>query len=111
MLSLWKKRNRESQGKTETESLLQEENPVKHEIVILGIGCAKCNEMENNTKKAVAELNMNEEVKHITDLVEIVGHGVTSIPALVIDGKVLSVGDVISVAKIKELIQERRNMT
>lgn len=82
----------------------------KKEIIILGLGCVKCNEMENNTKKAVQELNISEEVRHVTDLDEIVSYGVFSIPALVIDGTVISTGKVLSVNEIKEVLKQHRPM-
>lgn len=86
------------------------ENREQKEILILGLGCVKCNEMEKNTKKAVEELNLSENVRHVTDLNEIVGYGVVSIPALVIDGAVISTGRVLSVSEIKEALKQYRKV-
>ena len=74
-------------------------------IEILGTGCKKCQHLEANAKEAVANLNLTAEVLHITDPVEIAMRGVMSIPALIIDGKVVSKGQVISSEQIQSLLQ------
>ncbi|ASM38340.1 MAG: thioredoxin family protein [Campylobacter sputorum] len=75
-------------------------------IKILGTGCKKCNELEANTLLALKKLDINEKVGHIKDLVKITEYGVVSIPALVVDEKVLSCGRVLSVKEIVNLIKE-----
>ncbi|ASM39964.1 thioredoxin family protein [Campylobacter sp. RM12327] len=80
-------------------------------IKILGTGCKKCNELESNTLLALKELDMDEKVGHIKDLVKIVGYGVMSTPALLIDEKVLSYGRVLSVKEIVNLIKENFNLS
>lgn len=74
-------------------------------IEILGTGCKKCRQLEINTKAAVANLNLTAEVAHITDPVEIAKRGVMSTPALAINGKVVSKGQVISPEQIQPLLQ------
>ena len=73
-------------------------------IQILGPGCAKCKKLVENTMAAVDELGAECNVEKITDINEIVAKGVMSTPALVIDGDVKTVGKVLSVEQIKELI-------
>ena len=55
-------------------------------------------------------MNLSENVRHVTDLNEIVGYGVVSIPALVIDGAVISTGKVLSVSEIKEVLKQYRKI-
>lgn len=73
-------------------------------IKILGSGCAKCMELEKATRTAISELQLNYEVDHITDFAEIASYGVMSTPALVLDGKVISYGKVLTVKEVKELL-------
>lgn len=74
-------------------------------IEILGAGCKKCQQLEANAKQAVANLNLTAEVSHITDPVEIAMRGVMSTPAMAINGKVVSKGQVISTEQIQPLLQ------
>lgn len=73
-------------------------------IKVLGGGCAKCHELEENTKEALSELGIQEQVELITDFVVIATYGVMSTPALVVDGKVVSYGKVLKNDEIAKLI-------
>lgn len=80
-----------------------QEAPIK----VLGGGCAKCHELEANTKAALADLGLADGVQLITDFSKIAAYGVMSTPALVIDGKVVSMGKVLKAEEIKTLLQGR----
>ncbi|MBD2485027.1 thioredoxin family protein [Planktothrix sp. FACHB-1365] len=73
-------------------------------IEVLGTGCKKCQQLEANTQEALASLNLNADVLHITDPIEIAKRGVMSTPALVINGKVVSKGKVLTPAEIEPLL-------
>ena len=73
-------------------------------ILILGGGCARCNQVEENARKAVAELAIEANIGHVTELAEIIEFGVTSTPALVIDQQVVCSGRIPSIEEIKEFI-------
>jgi small redox-active disulfide protein 2 len=73
-------------------------------IEVLGTGCPKCMSMEQNVKKAVAELAVQAEVEKVTDIQQIIQRGVMSTPALVIDGKVVLQGKNPTVDQLKQLI-------
>lgn len=73
-------------------------------IEVLGTGCKKCQQLEAYTQEALASLNLNAEVLHITDPIEIAKRGVMSTPALVINGKVVSKGKVLTPAEIEPLL-------
>ena len=77
-------------------------------IKVLGGGCAKCHELQANTRTALARLGLDEEVQLITDFSIIATYGVMSTPALVVDGKVISYGKVLKKDKAKALIQKVR---
>lgn len=75
-------------------------------VKILGSGCAKCNDLEENVVKALKELGESTEVEHVTDFVTIASYGVMTTPALVVDGKVISYGKVLKVEEAVKLIKE-----
>ncbi len=75
-------------------------------IKILGSGCIKCNVLEENTKEALKDLGLNEEVGHIRDFAEIAAMGVMTTPALAVDDKVLSYGKVLNKEEIKKLLEK-----
>ncbi|MBF2018359.1 MAG: thioredoxin family protein [Rivularia sp. T60_A2020_040] len=74
-------------------------------IEVLGTGCKKCQQLEANAKEAIASLNLQAEILHITDPITIAQRGVMSTPALAINGKVVSKGKVIPSAEIESLLQ------
>jgi len=76
------------------------------EIKVLGPGCAQCNRLEKEIMEVMAEMNLAADIEHVTDIKEIGTHGVIGTPALIINGKVMSVGTVPTKAKIKDWLNE-----
>ncbi len=74
-------------------------------IEILGTGCPKCVQLENNAKKALEESDTKAELVKVTDIAEIMAYGVMSTPAIVIDGEVKAYGKTSTVDEIKEMIK------
>ncbi|HEY5113171.1 MAG TPA: thioredoxin family protein [Coriobacteriia bacterium] len=74
------------------------------EIKVLGSGCAKCNQLEEATKQAVARAGIDAQIEKVTDVVQIMGYGVMTTPALVVDGRVRVAGRVPSVEDIAALL-------
>jgi small redox-active disulfide protein 2 len=74
-------------------------------IEILGMGCAKCNQLAERTKDAVKELGIDAEVNKVQDIKTISNYGVLVTPALVVDGVVKIAGKLPKVQEIKELIK------
>jgi small redox-active disulfide protein 2 len=74
-------------------------------IEVLGSGCPKCMSLEQNVKKAIAELAVHAEVEKVTDIQQIIQKGVLSTPALVIDGRVVLQGKNPSIEQLKDLIK------
>ncbi|NCR56773.1 MAG: thioredoxin family protein [Microcystis aeruginosa LL13-06] len=75
-------------------------------LEILGTGCKKCQQLEANAKSAVTAQVITAQVSHITDPIEIAKRGVMSTPALVINGKVVSKGRVLSPEQIQSLLPQ-----
>lgn len=74
-------------------------------IEILGTGCSKCTTLEETVKQAVAMSGKFAQIEKVEDIMKIMEYGVMSTPGLVIDGKVVSTGKVLSVTEIVELIK------
>ncbi len=75
------------------------------EIKVLGPGCPKCKQTEQNVKNAIAEASVDATVEKVTDVMEIAGYGVFGTPAVVIDGEVKSVGKIPSKEDVKEWLK------
>jgi small redox-active disulfide protein 2 len=75
-------------------------------IIVLGSGCPNCRRLEENVKKAVAGMKLRASVGKVEDYAKIAEMGVMSVPALVVDGKVVLSGQVRSVAEITEILEE-----
>ena len=74
-------------------------------IEVLGMGCANCNRLYQNAVEAVKLSGKEIEVAKVEDIKKIMGYGVLSTPALVIDGLVKAAGKVPKVEDIKEWIK------
>ncbi len=75
-------------------------------IQVLGSGCNTCKKLYEITQKAIAELDLNENVEYITDVQRIVAMGLMQSPVLAINDKPALVGFTSDLEKIKKLIQE-----
>jgi small redox-active disulfide protein 2 len=75
------------------------------EIKVLGPGCANCKKLEKLVREAVDELRLDAQVQKVTDIKEIIAHGVMSTPALVVDGKVKMSGRVPGKEELKRLLR------
>ena len=73
-------------------------------IEILGTGCAKCTQLEAVVKQAVAKSGKFAQIEKVDDLMKIMEYQVVSTPGLVIDGKVVSTGKLLSVDEVIELM-------
>jgi len=74
-------------------------------IQILGTGCPKCHQLEQNARLAVSQLGLNAEVERVSDIREIMKFGVMMTPGLAVDGQVKSAGKVLSVEDVRKLLQ------
>lgn len=78
-------------------------------VKVLGGGCDKCNALESSVLEALKELGMDTTIEHVRDFAQIAAWGVMSTPALVVDGKVLSSGRVLSKDEAMALIRKARS--
>lgn len=77
-------------------------------VKVLGSGCAKCHQLEENVKNALEQLGMDTTIDHVTDFSQIATYGVMTTPALVVDGKVASYGKVLKVEEAVKLLEKIR---
>lgn len=73
-------------------------------IKVLGPGCNNCKTLERVTREALAELGLEATVEKVEDYPTIVGYGVMSTPALVVDEKVVLSGRVPKTAEVSKLL-------
>ncbi|MFX0206172.1 MAG: thioredoxin family protein [Candidatus Hodarchaeota archaeon] len=74
---------------------------MKHTIKVYGSGCVKCKTLEKRVHKVLAELDLQFDVQKVTDIIEIMEAGVSSTPALEIDGKMVIKGRVATEKEIR----------
>jgi small redox-active disulfide protein 2 len=85
---------------------IENSGPDGLEIKVLGAGCARCNQLEQDLMTVMGEMNMAADIEHVTDIAEIGSYGVMGTPALIINGTVKSVGSIPSKAKLKTWLTE-----
>ena len=73
-------------------------------IKVLGAGCKACHEQYEYTKEAVNNLGVSVEVEYITDMQKVMEYGVMSMPAIVVNEKVASMGKVLKTADVEKLL-------
>ena len=73
-------------------------------IEILGANCGRCKALEQTVREAAARLNLECEIIKTTDPMKFIDYAITAIPALVVDGKLLMVGQVPSPKEMEDLL-------
>ena len=74
-------------------------------IQILGTGCPKCKKLTENAEAAAKAAGVEYTIEKVTDINEIMKFGVMMTPGLAIDGKVKSVGKVLSVEELEKMLR------
>lgn len=75
-------------------------------IKVLGAGCKTCHAQYEYAKAAVASLGLDVEVEYITDMAKAMTYGVMSLPALVVNDKVVSMGKLLKDTEVVTLLQK-----
>lgn len=73
------------------------------EIKVLGTGCANCKALYSSVEQVVNELGLQADLVKEEDLMKIMEYNVMTLPALVVDGKVVAKGR-ISTEEIKKIL-------
>ncbi|MDI9241634.1 thioredoxin family protein [Fusibacillus kribbianus] len=75
-------------------------------IKVLGAGCKSCHEQYEYAKEAVNTMGLSVEVEYITDMQKVMEYGVMSMPALVVNEKVVSMGKVLKASEVEKLLRK-----
>lgn len=75
-------------------------------IKVLGAGCKSCHQQYEYAKEAVKSMGLSVEVEYITDMQKVMEYGVMSMPAIVINEKVVAMGKVLKPADVEKLIRK-----
>ena len=75
-------------------------------IKVLGAGCKSCHELYQNARAAVGALGLNVEVEYVTDMERVMAYGAMSMPALVVNERVVSMGRVLKPADVERLLKK-----
>lgn len=76
-------------------------------VQVLGSGCKNCHTLYENTCSAAKNLGLSVTVEYITDMAMIAASGIMRMPALVVNGKVVSMGAVLSAPDVEKLLSRR----
>jgi small redox-active disulfide protein 2 len=88
---------------------LEVNEPASRELTIrvLGMGCANCQTVFNRVMEVLNELDLTADLEHVTDVKKIASYGIMGSPALLINGKVVSVGQVPNKKQIGAWIKKK----
>lgn len=78
-------------------------------IKILGSGCKTCHKQYEIVIRTLEENDINAEVEYVTDMQRVMEYGVMSMPAIVINERVVSQGKLLKSANIEKLLQKWGN--
>ena len=73
---------------------------------MLGAGCKSCREQYENAKQAVEDMGLDLEVEYITDMHKVMEYGVMSMPALVVNEKVVAISKVLKASDVIALLNK-----
>lgn len=76
------------------------------EVKLLGTGCAKCKSTVALIEDVASTKGVTLSLEKVEDIQAIVGYGVMSTPAVVIDGKVIHAGGVPSRDKVEQWLSQ-----
>ena len=76
-------------------------------VKVLGAGCKACHEQYENAMAAVKTMGLDLEVEYITDMEKVMGYGVMSMPAIVVNEQVVSMGKVLKATDVEKLLRKQ----
>ncbi|HSF42766.1 MAG TPA: thioredoxin family protein [Thermoanaerobaculia bacterium] len=73
-------------------------------VKVLGMGCTTCRLLKEKVERALSEMGSEATVEEVKDFPSILAYGVSSTPALVVDGKVVLAGRVPEAGQLRRLL-------
>ncbi len=87
---------------------VEEERSGFLEVIILGPGCYACDKLEQDVMTVLSETGIQAGLNHITDPDLMAQYGILPTPALIINGKIKSVGTNPTKSSIKKWLEEEK---
>ena len=75
-------------------------------IQVLGTGCTKCAKLASQADEAAKMAGVDYTLEKVADITKIIGMGVITTPALIVDGKLKCSGTVPSVDEIVRMLKQ-----
>ena len=75
------------------------------DIKILGSGCCRCKKTYDIVKQVVEDDHIDATIEYVTDIAKILEYDIMSMPAIVIDGKVVLNGQVPTAAQVRQILK------
>lgn len=75
-------------------------------LKVLGAGCKTCHTQYENVRAAVEAMRLKADVEYITDMKTVMAYGVMSMPALVVNEKVVSMGKLLKAQEVEDLLHK-----
>ena len=76
------------------------------DIKILGSGCCRCKKTYDTVKQVVEEDKIDATIEYVTDIAKILEYDIMSMPAIIIDGKVVLNGQVPTAAQVRLILKK-----
>lgn len=89
---------------------VEEEPPRALEIKVLGAGCPQCNGLEQGLRRLCSKLGIKASIEAVTAPQEIKKYKAFALPALIINGKLKSMGLVPPPSTLKQWVLEANSM-
>ena len=77
---------------------------MKRKLLVLGPGCARCENLARITGQAAEELGLDYHLEKLTDITQFAQYGLMLTPGLVVDGELKVQGKVPSVDEVKAIL-------
>lgn len=77
------------------------------EIKVLGTECAASNSLERNVNRAISDLSLDAKITKVVDIIEIFKYNVMTLPAIVVDNRVVAKGKM-TFDEIKDLLLDNK---
>jgi small redox-active disulfide protein 2 len=76
-----------------------------NEVTVYGSGCKRCQALLDGARQAVSDMGLGLEVGYVTDVVEASSKGIMSMPALMVNGRVVSAGRVLDAKEVRKVLE------
>lgn len=76
------------------------------DIKILGSGCCRCKKTYDTVNQVVEEDKIDATIEYVTDIAKILEYDIMSMPAIIIDGKVVLNGQVPTAAQVRQILRK-----